>query len=296
MVPTPDKSNICAVVVTYHPDNNFPQRVKSLSAQVDVVLIVDNASDLDQKKMIESIASQIDAEVVWNNDNLGVAAALNTGYNWASKRGYDWLLTMDQDTTLLDSAIESYKKAFTSFPDLKICMIGSNMKDPLTREPYIEADVFANKDALEVKTLITSGTLVSIEAAKTIGMYSERYYIDYLDAEFSLRARKNGFSNLITKEFLIEHTIGAPRYHKFLSRRLITSHHPSSRRYYLSRNYIFLIKDFWREEPKWLFDLGVIKTKEVILFLMFEEKRVDKLWKTILGAFDGIVGRAGKRY
>ena len=43
--PKPSRNNICAVVVTYHPDIKLRERIEQIRYQVDKLLIIDNNSE-----------------------------------------------------------------------------------------------------------------------------------------------------------------------------------------------------------------------------------------------------------
>jgi len=291
--PLPEKANTCAVIVTYHPDSDFVSRVEAIAHQVSAVLIVDNGSNENETSMLDRIASKTKAAIIRNPKNLGVAAALNQGLDWAKERGFVWLLTMDQDTLLADSAISVFAQAVESANDGAVAIIGANFKDKLTGAPLVPEDTFGESESKEIKTLITSGSLIFLDAAQTIGKFREDFFIDYLDAEYCLRTGKVGYRILITRQTLIEHTIGLPRYHSFLGRRLITPHLSPDRRYYMSRNHIVLLKSYWHNERQWLIELTKTRIKETILILMFEDRKAIKMWNTLKGIFDGLRGRMG---
>lgn len=291
--PIPEKANTCAVVVTYHPDSNFPSRVEKIARQVASLLIVDNGSSVEENQMLDQVAGTYKAAVIKNPTNLGVATALNQALEWASNQGFAWLLTMDQDTLLSESAMSTFAQAFRSENDAGVAVIGANFKDKLTGESLVPEDTFGGDEAMDIKTLITSGSLISLAAAQKIGKFREDFFIDYLDAEYCLRAGKVGYRLLITRQTLIEHTIGFPRYHSFLGRKLITPHLSPERRYYMSRNYIVLIKKYWHDEREWLIDLTKTRIKEIILFVLFEDCKAAKMWNTLRGVLDGLRGRMG---
>src|SRR5881296_3795995 len=73
------RERIAAVVVTYHPDELFPERIERLSTQVDSLVIVDNHSGEATVSMLRGIASCQSAKLLLNPENLGIAAALNIG-------------------------------------------------------------------------------------------------------------------------------------------------------------------------------------------------------------------------
>src|SRR5713226_2121824 len=71
-------ADVCAVMVTYNPEPSFEQNVRALLPQVGKLIIVDNQSTSAARPLIAKTASACDVEVIWNKQNLGVGAGLNT--------------------------------------------------------------------------------------------------------------------------------------------------------------------------------------------------------------------------
>jgi len=87
--------DVCAVLVTYHPDAEFSARLREISRQVDAVIIVDNGStDLEQQRL-RGLAEDPAVELIFNIENLGVARGLNIGVQRAIALGYRWALLLD---------------------------------------------------------------------------------------------------------------------------------------------------------------------------------------------------------
>lgn len=81
---------ILAVVVAYHPDLEVLRRnVDSFADGVDHILLWRNSP-------VEWAHPKV--EMAGDGMNQGIGAALNAAWDYASRNGYDWLLTMDQDS------------------------------------------------------------------------------------------------------------------------------------------------------------------------------------------------------
>ena len=83
------KENICCIVVTFHPDKNLYERIEAIRSQVDRLLIVDNHSDSDCIFMIREISNNLDVEIIENQENLGIAKALNQGFTHYKKFNFN---------------------------------------------------------------------------------------------------------------------------------------------------------------------------------------------------------------
>src|SRR5437868_300668 len=94
----PSKENVCSIVVTYFPDGDFLSRLRSIQPQVAKVVVVDNGTTSEAVNSLQEAEREMQVSVIRNGHNRGMATALNQGAQWAADRGYQWILTLDQDT------------------------------------------------------------------------------------------------------------------------------------------------------------------------------------------------------
>ncbi len=190
----PDSENTCAVIVTYHPGNALIGILDVVSSQVSEVLVVDNSAAGGTVGVLSEIAARHAAEMVFNPTNLGVAAGLNIGREWALKRGYRWMLALDQDSIVYSNALEVFANVYDTHdqPD-KIAVIGANYIDKSVGAPLHMQDPGSGSWA-DQETVITSGSLISTEASKTIGPFRDGLFIDYVDDEVLPAGKTQGFS------------------------------------------------------------------------------------------------------
>ena len=80
-----------AVIPAFRPDDGLLRGVRSLSPQVEAVIIVDDGSPAGSADLLDS-AVATGVEVIRSTSNLGIAAALNTGIRLALERGADFVL------------------------------------------------------------------------------------------------------------------------------------------------------------------------------------------------------------
>lgn len=94
---------IAAAIVAYNPDEKrFKECLKSVNRQVDHLYIFNNGNDI--KPLIPSNATYI-----YEGKNCGISYALNVISSKAEEDGYNWLLTMDQDSLLPEGMIDDFK-------------------------------------------------------------------------------------------------------------------------------------------------------------------------------------------
>lgn len=288
----PRKENICCVIVTFHPDDSLADRIKFITNQVDSLIFIDNSSTSAELDMLKNIAASTGAALIQNDKNLGIPAALNQGVQWAKSRGYQWVLTLDQDTLTYDSLVEGLIEAYDSFDDKsKVAIIGANFIDRSLKKPLFSGD--DSQTSSETIAVITSGSLVSLKAYETIGLFREDLFIDRVDFEYCLRARANGLKVLITHKPLMEHGIGTPEFRRFLGKKILTPNNPPERHYYIARNHITLVKEYFFKEPAWVKESIITRTKELAFMLLLEGNKIRKSWMVLRGTIDGLIGRMG---
>lgn len=291
--PAPTKENICAVVVTYFPNEEMSYRLSRIHAQVDCVLVVDNTSSDTRPKCLGTFLPAPNVDIIRNCANLGIAAALNQGVRWAMQKGYAWVLFFDQDTIPFSDMVERLGAVYAEFPSKdRLAIIGSNhyVNSPPDRSPS------ATSSWVESKTVITSGSLLSLEAARIAGSFRDEFFIDCVDLEYCLRLRSMGFEVVETLEPLMQHSIGRPTRHRLAWKGALTSNHTPWRWYYMTRNNLVLLREYLWKDPAWVFERTEEQIRWVLFMLLFEESKLLKLKYMALGFYDGITGRFGWRF
>lgn len=279
----PKAPRIAAVVVLYNPSNEVFRNVASYLPQVEVLYAVDNS---------ETQASQIIAELrriskvfyLANNCNLGVARALNIGAEKAAEAGFDFLLTMDQDSQASPDMVERMLECRDGRDVAKVGMIAPCHVTKASR---------ANSGMCEfeeVMTPMTSGCLLNLSVYRMAGPFREDLFIDFVDNEYCLRLRKTGFKVFRANRAILEHNVGNIRkYGPFIA----TNHSPL-RRYYKTRNR-FLVNRLYRSDfsGHCLFD-RVRLVKEIVSIVLFESDKLAKLRMMWRGYIDYRRGCFGK--
>ena len=95
---------LAAVVVFYNPSEKNIQNIKKYEKSIDRLFIVDNSED---KIMRYQDSEKI--KYIKLCENKGIAHALNIGAKEAIKEGFNWLLTLDQDSQITKEIIEKLK-------------------------------------------------------------------------------------------------------------------------------------------------------------------------------------------
>ena len=288
---SPAKSQICAVVVTYHPDTGILQRLQQVAPQVAHLVVVDNSGDKATDWLPAHGELPAGTVVIPNPENLGVAAALNQGLAHATRLRCRWLLTLDQDSECRDDLIEVLHAVAENARPTPI-VIGGNYFDPQRRRYEVEPDSRMD-GCVDRKTVITSGCLVDVDYAHAIGGFREDYFIDQVDHEFSLRVRGLGGRVVISRRPVMTHSVGDQAGAKVpLLGRL--PGHTAARKYYIARNSIVTIKRYWQSEPTWCLVRALRLSLGLVLIVTLEGSRYAKFRAFWLGINDAFKGKMGK--
>jgi rhamnosyltransferase len=289
--------HVCAVLVTYHPDGEFPRRLGSVAQQVGAIVIVDNGSTDAEVTMLRECALDPAIALVLNSENLGVARALNIGIQRAASLGYSWVLLVDQDSRIESDMAETLWSILESFPDReRLAIVGSNFWEKHRRSPKAHEFDSCGAQWEEVEAVITSGSLLSLAAYSRIGPFREDFFIDYVDTEYCARARAQGYRALKTRRPLMFHSIGKPTQHRMLWMKKWTSNHSADRRYYLARNHTVML----RESGKYILGSWALVSVASCFrswkrIALYEHSKGSKMAAVFLGWLDGVRGIMGPR-
>jgi rhamnosyltransferase len=298
---------ICALIIAKDPDSGLPERIRSFKETVDHLIIVDNASKGEAVQTINQVVENTNAQLFRNQKNVGIAAALNMGANSALEQGYEWVLTLDQDSVPGPNMIEHLRNSFNN-QDLQdgIAIIAPRIIDlEVEREaPFLRArsklifqrTLCDGADLDDITTVITSGALVRLKTFKKLGGFRDDLFIDYVDTEFCLRAIEEGYRILVSCQAFLKHQFGERKKIKRGLMTLYPSFHPPERWYTISRNRVPMIRSFAFKVPHWLTYELVAMTYTFWRMMLTEDRKYEKILALIRGTFDGLRGRLGAPY
>ncbi len=290
-------TDVCAIAVTYRPDAAFPARLSGVSPQVGMTVIVDNGSSDAERDMLREAAAGPNIDLVLNEENLGLARALNIGIQRAATLGYSWVLLLDQDTRVEPDMVRTLLAIHASFPDReRLAVLGSNFDDATGRAT--DAIGIESPGGLweEVQRVITSGSLLPLEAYVAIGPFREEFFIDYVDEEYCLRARARGFRIIRSRKHLMSHAIGSPTVHKTFGTSKWTTNHGPDRRYYMARNNTVLLREYGNYRAGlWAWKGFCRCLRQCRRIALYERMKTRKIAAVMHGLWDGMRGHMGPR-
>jgi rhamnosyltransferase len=290
-----ERSDICAVVITYHPPHGCADLLSELAAQTDRVLIVDNGSPPESLDALSDATLRIGAVVMRLGENLGIARALNVALDYAHQHNYRWLATFDQDSRMTQTMIADMCRTLTRYPDpAAVGLITPTHVDrKLGFTVKNRGHEASGTEWRIVASTMTSGNLVKVEAATGVGGFDDSLFIDYVDHDFCLRLRDGGYRVLEATQAVLLHSLGNLQRRRFGFLRVSVTNHPALRRYYMSRNRLILWRRHWRRYPGWVARDVRRFCSETLWMVLYEGHVPDKLqmiWRGIRHGWRGIRG------
>lgn len=281
--------NIAGVVILYHPD--IPKAVENIltyASQLNKLYVFDNSSSSYMEVTKDLADLKIPIEFITTGTNEGISKRLNEAAHKAIQEGYDFLLTMDQDSSFELGIFEQYLQLVDDYDKDKVAQFGVNCDPkhiPISAIPF-------NADSL-----ITSGTILNLAIFQKLGNFDEKLFIDFVDVEYSLRASYMGYQNVIFTNIIMKHAIGylkLGRSFKNFKKTLRILHTPI-RVYYIIRNGLYL-----------LFKVNHVdkKARKAILFDHMKMLKNDFLYNDHLsavyvnalqGVYDFLLNKMGKK-
>lgn len=286
----PTRENTCAVIVTYFPDSAFPARLQEVLAQFPAAVIIDNGSAAAHAAMLQELAGLPGVTLHANAFNLGIAAALNQGAEFALHHGFEWIVTLDQDTQVAPDMLATLLEVFAECGGGKV-IVGSNYWDAHKHRTNVRCGS-PGRGFLERKTLITSGTLLSVSSIREVGRFREDYFIDSVDHEFCLRARARGYRILISCRPLMRQAIGSEMEQQWWTRFMSFDHAPV-RKYFIARNTIATAMHYFSREPLWSMRQGWRLLLDLASIILCESNKLRKTQAFMTGLAHGLTGKLG---
>ena len=243
----------CAIIVTHNPDITALLELSAQLKKETDFIIVDNGTH-GISAIVESITVYEKCKtVIFLDENEGLAKALNIGIAWALKQNYDFVFLFDQDSSLCDLFVKRMIDAFFDASEktkLNIAAVGPRIINPQTMRQtnfklfsrfIFRSDIKLAKSSSHyfADFLITSGTLLYLDALASIGAMKESFFIDNIDLEWCFRAKSKGYELIGTDEAVLYHAIGERSSNPLVRAGIMAQHNPQ-RSYFSSRNRVHL--------------------------------------------------------
>lgn len=304
-----------AVMVLYHPDKErLAEALTAASAQVSLVVIYDNTPAAKVEHSLTLLDFQrftcqdCCVALLGDGSNVGLAAGLNRGIQYAMGSGATHVLLLDQDSVCAPTMVSHLFLGLGAAEahGCRVAAAGPNFVDargdvpppflkvgfptcrpvrPAPGQTYVDTDV-----------LITSGSLVSTRALVEVGLMAEPLYIDNVDIEWGFRAKAAGWRLIGVPSATLNHQLGeqrrpVPWWLRWTGRKHLL-HHPPIRLYYIMRNRVALQK-LHHVPLAWKLQDLLRMPWRFILGIQSAESKKQAFLAMSLGVWHGLIGVAG---
>ena len=278
------REKIAAVVVLYNPTASVLDNVRSYLPQIGRLYAVDN-SETPASDIVRQLTAMPGVAYRANADNLGVATALNSGAVMARDEGYDYLLTMDQDSVARPEMVAALLDCFERTSVGQVAMAAPVL---IAADGRTAGDLPESQDILFA---MTSGCLLKLSAYTSVGPFMDELFVDYVDIEYSMRLCRAGFRLVRAGRAVLEHNVGhqVPVAGDFT----VTTHSPI-RMYYKTRNRLLIWKWYGRTFPGFCWVDRLRIWRELFRLICFEPDKWEKLLMMARGIRDFRERRLGK--
>lgn len=236
---------VSAVVVTFNSEIDVDRLVGAVDG---LVFVVDNSTDQAVRERLAESSHRAGAQYLAQPGNSGIGAAQNRGFRAAVADGAEYVLILDDDSTLSDvNALAGALRAQRHL-DPTVVAAGPRVIDERTGEALVYAwqgprltqvtEFPTGADVVEAAFLVASGSLLHRTALSLVGEFRTDYFIDGVDVEWGLRASARGYRMIVIASVTMTHSLGDAA-----NAALRYSHDSPIRDYYLTRNTMFLVRD-----------------------------------------------------
>jgi len=280
------KKQVLLGVVTYNPTlEEFTNNILDAVGQCDDWIVFDNGSD--QADQIERFVKANKGHIFLCRKNRGIAYALKCIMKYAYSNGYEWVLTMDQDSRIFPDLVSTY----LSFSETDgIGAMSCLMKDK--NYSVVEHSNIEN-EYVEVEHCITSGCFMNTAAYMSTDGYDQRLFIDRVDDDICFSLRDCGYKVICINKFGLLHQLGGGKDVSWFGHSFIYTNHPAWRQYYMSRNTVYVSKKHPKLDP-----IGKALYYELIRIMVtfiYEHDKFAKLKNSLKGLRDGFRMRTTER-
>lgn len=280
---------IAGVVIWYNPIELHVNYLREYIDGLEKLYIVDNSDNKLPADLLSKIAANLKIKYIAVGQNVGIAAALNIGARNAIEDGFNWILTMDQDSRFDRKLINQLRSFAEHNSQINIGVVSAVPSCSL-------AHIGAGLPNWEfTQTAFTSGNLVNIDAFTKVGGWDEKLFIDGVDYDYDFRVQLAGFKLVRCNNCVFEHSLGNTKYYKIAGQKLFAgTHHNFIRRYYITRNRLYINRHYKNTFPEFVVSERYANFKDLIKILLVERDKCRKIQSILRGYRDYHKGILGK--
>lgn len=230
---------VAVIILNYKVRDELLKCLKSVQSSsyrnLEIIVLDNNSGD----SLGEILREFKDIRFIQNRENLGYTGGNNIGIKIALELGVDYILVLNPDTTLdkncIKNLISGVERSGAGIVGPKIYFAGTKsiwhaggMIDYLNVIGSHRGVNELDRGQFEKKAVVdfVSGAafFVKAEVFEKIGLFDERFFLYYEDADFCYRAKKIGFKIFYIPEATVYHAnassagLGSPLQDYYITR------------------------------------------------------------------------------
>lgn len=255
---------VAAIVIIYKPDLiELKKNIEQYIHTVERLIVWKNSTD--DLSCLDSYGDKI--VYLGDGTNRYIAEPLNFALEWCQQNKYDYLMTMDQDSTW--SNFSGFIKEVDLLKEENVVIYSPNVNDQYSIE----------ETKHEVKSVITSGSLHNVDIARKLGGFREDYKIYWVDGEFCYWSLQNGYKIILLSQYNLQQEFGKQKTTRFSNS---AANYSATSYYFLFRNMLWMRREF----PKGVSLKCILYTSKVyILSILSGEENMRKKLLAVTKAF-----------
>jgi rhamnosyltransferase len=287
-----------ALIVLFHPSDADLGRIDAVQRACDALIVVDNTLEPDPRA--QALAARGGFTLLHRGNVGGLPGAYNAGLEMLFPDA-DAVALFDQDSTIPETFFPTMRRICADlaepfmagprvFEESGQFFLGTMKTNGLVLWPFrVNPSATVERCAF----LISSGCVISREAFRVLGRFNEGLFIDQVDVEYCLRAQVRNVPRYVVPSLVLPHRVGAMQTHHIGPFPVVATNHSWLRRYYVSRNGMWLILRYGLRFPIITFIFIWIQIYMIVGMALYERDKRDKFNGIWCGIMDGLLGRLG---
>lgn len=180
------------------------------------LFIVDNGSTDDSVSELNNLGKK--TSLIITGKNTGWAGGNNRGIQEAVDRGFEWLFLLNNDATVEPETLYELWRASTNHSppaisgavqlddDELACFFGAKERPGSVFPIDIKADEFAKQsEVFETQFIKGAALLCHASHIQAIGFFDKRFFLNFEEVDWCLRAKLAGFFVIMSKRAIVRH-------------------------------------------------------------------------------------------
>ncbi|PIP32173.1 hypothetical protein COY59_05685 [Candidatus Gottesmanbacteria bacterium CG_4_10_14_0_8_um_filter_37_24] len=261
-------NNISIIIVTFNPGSQIRRlvnnllKIKIVDRNIEII-IVDNASNDNSLGQIDKTKK---VQIVRNDINLGFSKAVNLGIKFALKKNAGTIILVNQDVDFTNDFISPllFNNNDIVSPVIKfkrnnqwVYDYGGLINFRIGRIHHRELDYPATISKGRIDYVGGCCMLIKSKVIENIGLFDERFFMYFEDADYCVRARKSGYNIDVESKSIVVHNFQEGKYREI-----------KKYRYLIASNIIFINKYLGYKIPLGYLYIVVLSMKIIINLIL----------------------------